>query len=73
MGKGKGKLECWFTNIHNGIVLVEFKNLRRGRSTYFMKQLTHKLGLRTKFIFNINRKIPFPLLTSKHKFISLKW
>ena len=29
MGKGKGKLECWFTNVSGGSVLIEFKNLRK--------------------------------------------
>lgn len=51
MGKGKGKLECWFTNIKGNVILVEFYNLRYGRSKYFMTQLTHKLGLKTKKIF----------------------
>ncbi len=66
MGKGKGKLEMWFTDLSNGIVFAEFKNLRRGRSLYFIKQLTHKLGLKTKPIFNLNKKIPNPLNLSKH-------
>lgn len=52
MGKGKGKLECWFTNLQGNIILIEFANLRYGRAKYFMTQLTHKLGLKTKKIFS---------------------
>ena len=44
MGKGKGKLECWFTNIRGGTILFEFKNLRFGRAVFFIKQIQHKLG-----------------------------
>ncbi len=71
MGKGKGKLECWFTNVTNGTTLVEFRNLRVGRSRYFLKQLTHKLGISTKFIFNNKTKISLPFLKYKINF-SLK-
>lgn len=51
MGKGKGKLDCWFTTLSGGIILFEFKNLRYGRSRYFMIQMTHKLGIPTKQLF----------------------
>lgn len=53
MGKGKGKLECWFTNVSGGVTLIEFKNLRRGRSMHFVSQMTHKLGVETKYINSI--------------------
>ena len=65
MGKGKGKLECWFTNIRGGSVLVQFKNLRYGRSIFFMKQLTHKFGIPTKYLFNTNSFFNFPITNSK--------
>jgi large subunit ribosomal protein L16 len=51
MGKGKGKLDCWFTAIPGGIILFEFKNLRYGRSRYFMKQMSHKLGANVKQVY----------------------
>ena len=73
MGKGKGKLECWFTNISGGSVLLEFKNLRRGRSSFFMKQMTHKLGVPTKFIFSTNFYFNFPIKTSKNVFFRTFW
>lgn len=65
MGKGKGKLECWFTNISGGSVIVEFQNLRRGRASFFMKQLTNKFGVPTKFLYNTSLYTHFPLSLAK--------
>ena len=73
MGKGKGKLECWFTSISGGSVLVEFKNLRKGRASFFMKQMTHKLGVPTKQIFTNNVYFNFPIKSSKHVFFKTFW
>jgi large subunit ribosomal protein L16 len=73
MGKGKGKLECWFTNISAGSVLIEFKNLRKGRSSFFMKQMTHKLGVPTKQLFSTNIYMKFPIKTSKSIFFKSFW
>lgn len=49
MGKGIGKLSTWFTQLYGGTFIVEFRNLRRGRSLYFSKQITSKLPVATKF------------------------
>jgi len=65
MGKGKGKLEAWMTNVSAGVTLFEFKNLRRGRASFFMKQMTHKLGVPTKFLFNCSESFRFPYLPNK--------
>ena len=65
MGKGKGKLECWFTNVRGGVLLIEFKNLRYGRSKYFTTQMTRKLGLKTKTLFNFSFFARLPLFFSK--------
>lgn len=73
MGKGKGKLECWFTSVSNGTIFVEFRNLRLGRSKYFLKQLTHKLGLSTKILINTKTQIPLPISLSKHRFFLTRW
>lgn len=73
MGKGKGKLECWFTNLHAGIFFVEFRNLRIGRAKYFSIQLTHKLGIYTKFFFNKNAILPFPFLKNLSFYLTFKW
>ena len=44
MGKGKGKLNSWFTTLKSGNVLFEFKNLRPGRLKYFSNQIESKIG-----------------------------
>lgn len=73
MGKGKGKLHCWFTSVTGGVVLFEFRNLRRGRSLYFFKQMTFKLGIATKFLFASRQRIAAPFSPSKQLFISSFW
>lgn len=44
MGKGKGKLNSWFTTLPAGSTLFEVKNLRRGRLIYFSRQIRYRLG-----------------------------
>ena len=73
MGKGKGKLECWFTNVSGGSILIEFKNLRKGRSDFFMKQMTHKLGIPTNFLYATSNYFNFPLNNSKTIFFKTIW
>ena len=73
MGKGKGKLECWFTNISGGSILIEFKNLRSGRASFFMKQFTYKLGVPTKHIFSTSFFFNFPIKNSKKVFFKTFW
>nr|ASY95694.1 ribosomal protein L16 [Paraurostyla sp.] len=73
MGKGKGKLETWCTSFKPGLIFAEFRNLRRGRSLYFIKQLTHKLGIDTKAIFNLKYKASFPLSLSKNFYFKNRW
>lgn len=46
MGKGAGKLALWFLLIRPGTIIIEFRNLRPGRSNYFLKQLNHKLPVK---------------------------
>lgn len=73
MGKGKGKLECWFTNISGGSIVIEFKNLRKGRAIFFMKQMTHKFGIPTKYLFNTNNYFNLPIKSSKYVFFKTFW
>jgi len=73
MGKGKGKLECWYTHVHAGVSLFEFKNLRVGRSFYFNKQLGHKLGVNLKINFQINTRIAFPISLNKTIKMKVHW
>jgi large subunit ribosomal protein L16 len=44
MGKGKGKLSIWATQLYTGHLLIEFKNLRNGRVKYYLRQTRYKLG-----------------------------
>lgn len=74
MGKGKGKLECWFTNVSGGTILIEFRNLRKGRAAFFMKQMTHKLGVPTKHLFTTEqRHYSYPISAAKKIFFRTFW
>ena len=57
MGKGKGKLALWFTQVPTGHTLIELKNLRNGRLLYFLKQVQHKLKSSSKIIFRSKQKV----------------
>ena len=56
MGKGKGKLKGWFSQTAPSLTLVEYKNLRVGRSNYFLKQLSHRLPVKTRLIYAFGQK-----------------
>ena len=43
MGKGKGKMKMWFINLRAGTTLLELRNLRYGRSIFFLKKFQKKL------------------------------
>ena len=51
MGKGKGKLKGWFSQTPPSVTFVEYKNLRVGRSKYFLLQLSYKLPVRSRLIY----------------------
>ena len=51
MGKGKGKLSIWFNKLSIGVILIELKNLRRGRAIYFLSQAKSKLKSTSKIVF----------------------
>lgn len=65
MGKGKGKLECWFTNVRGGVILLEFKNLRNGRAFFFIKQIQYKLGIIISIYNKSSKNLALPLKISK--------
>lgn len=44
MGKGVGKLSTWHTLVSGGTLLIEFRNLRKGRATYYAKQVSIRLS-----------------------------
>ena len=50
MGKGKGKLNIWYNKLSIGVIFIELKNLRKGRSIYFLKQAQNKLKSKSKII-----------------------
>jgi large subunit ribosomal protein L16 len=72
MGKGKGKLAGWATELPAGITIFEFKNLRYGRALYFSKQAAHKLPAKTKIIkkftgsisaiWNLNKRFSYDVI-----------
>lgn len=72
MGKGKGKLAGWATELPAGIIILELKNLRYGRSKYFIQQLMYKIPTKTRLITRCfkkthlilqnNTRIPFDTL-----------
>ena len=60
MGKGNGKLSTWFIKIKGGRVILEFKNLRLGRAEHFLKQVSHKLPVRTVTILKKTKYLQIP-------------
>ena len=73
MGKGKGKLACWFVNLTGGTILFELRNLRYGRARFYLKQATFKLGIPTKHVFTRSVFFAFPLKVSKTIFLRTFW
>lgn len=73
MGKGKGKLSCWFTAIPAGIILFEAINLRHGRSMYFVTQTTFKLGVLTRFIYRKGAIMTLAYRTSRRVMVRPFW
>lgn len=73
MGKGKGKLEAWYTTVYPGTTLVEFKNLRYGRAFHFCRQLTFKLGVPTKTCTSALHRLPRSSSLSNTFLMRTKW
>lgn len=73
MGKGKGKLKIWFTNVRGGTVLFEYKNLRYGRSVYFFRQASFKLGVPTVTLHSHNLFFKFPMRSNRKIFFQSFW
>lgn len=57
MGKGKGKLAGWSTELPAGLTVFEFKNLRYGRAAYFCKQVSHKIPAKVRLVRKLNKNI----------------
>ena len=65
MGKGKGKLAGWVGQLSPGINIFEFKNLRPGRAVYFIKQIQHRLPVKSQTTFYSTKKLNLPWRSSK--------
>jgi large subunit ribosomal protein L16 len=66
MGKGKGKLKGWFSQTPPASTFVEYRNLRVGRSDYFLYQLSQRLPVKTRIIYSYSGKhIRIPINVSK--------
>lgn len=61
MGKGKGKLAGWSTEVPAGQHIIEMKNLRYGRAIYFLKQIMHKLPAKARISTSSNKLLPLTL------------
>lgn len=61
MGKGKGKLVGWSTEVPAGQHIIEMKNLRYGRAVYFLKQILHKLPAKARISKKSNKFLPLTL------------
>lgn len=64
MGKGKGKLAGWCTDVRSGIFLVEFKNLRYGRLRYYTTQFLFKLPVLACLVVGYSCRVPFTVTNS---------
>ena len=73
MGKGKGKVKRWFIRIKGNSLLFEFKNLRYGKSKYFIKQMSFRINVPTKPIFANKTLLMLPFLRTKKVFLSVLW
>jgi ribosomal protein L16/L10AE len=61
MGKGKGKLDGWSSEVPAGLYILELKNLRYGRAMYYARQIIYKLSPKAKIISKNPRLTPLVL------------
>lgn len=74
MGKGTGKLAAWVVELPSGVNIFEFKNLRYGRMSYFVKQVQFKLPIKSRIIKNTQIKPTLlPLSSSKKIILNYFW
>jgi ribosomal protein L16/L10AE len=57
MGKGIGKLNAWQIKLRGGVFLLEFRNLRPGRSVYFSKRIASKFPISVRWCFKNQTRI----------------
>jgi len=50
MGKGKGSLDHWCSNVNSGRILFEFQGVSRALAQEAAKTGSRKLPMKTKFV-----------------------
>ena len=65
MGKGKGKLATWVSELSAGVILFEVKNLRPGRANYFINQLRFRLPVKSQALSHYNKYLSLPINNSR--------
>ena len=65
MGKGKGKLAGWVSQLSPGVTMFEFRNLRPGRARYYYEQVAHRLPVKSSFTRTTLTTIPLILDSSR--------
>ena len=65
MGKAKGKLSIWCTQLYVGTVLIEFKNLRIGRVLYYTRQVSFRVKSQLKLFYRHFYQRGLPVSKSK--------
>jgi large subunit ribosomal protein L16 len=73
MGKGKGKLAGWSSEVPAGLYITEVKNLRYGRSIYFLKQMGWRLATKTRINANRNKYTPLTLKSNIYIRYTVIW
>lgn len=73
MGKGKGKLSNWVSNIRAGINIVELRNLRTGRAYYFLNQIMYRLPVKTTLVVRYSTKVPLIFMKNIHIYEEFLW
>ena len=69
MGKGKGKLNAWYSTLSGGHMLVQFKNLRLGRSFFFLKKLRFQLNAEFKIFSKSSYFLKLPFKNKNYKIL----
>lgn len=65
MGKGKGKLAGWVSELSAGVILFEVKNLRPGRATYYINQLRFRLPVKSQMLVHYTKYLGLPINHSR--------
>ena len=66
MGKGTGKLKTWVSKLKTGHILIEFKNLRKGRAFFFIKQIQFRIKCTSKIVLKSGQITNLPGIFSKN-------